>query len=103
VKVAAAVQTVAERTENSNREVVTGGAVQEVSVDENRVLVEFNQAVSIPLGTRMQLKRRHQLGRIEYLGEVEVIESEEGCAIVTPIAPLSIKRIVISDSVMLTR
>lgn len=103
VKVAAAVQTVAERTENSNREVVTGGAVQEVSVDENRVLVEFNQAVSIPLGTRMQLKRRHQLGRIEYLGEVEVIESEEGCAIVTPIAPLSIKRIGISDSVMLTR
>jgi hypothetical protein len=103
VKVAAAVKTVEARSENSNREVITGGAVQEVSVDENRVLVEFNQAVTLPLGTRMQLKRRHQLGRIEYLGEVEVIESEEGCAIVTPIAPLSIKRIGISDSVMLTR
>jgi hypothetical protein len=103
VAVATAVQTVVTRSENSHRKVVTGGAVQEVSVDENRVLVEFNEAVMVPVGTRLQLKRRQQLGRIEYLGEVEVVESEEGCAIVSPIAPLSIKRIGVRDTVMLTR
>jgi len=103
VSVAAAAQTVVMRSENSQREVVTGGSVAEVSADENRVLVEFNQAVTVPVGTRLQLKRRQQLGRIEYLGEVEVVESEEGCAIVCPIAPLSIKRIGVKDAVMLTR
>lgn len=49
----------------------------------------------------MQLNRRHQPGWIEFPCEVEVTESEDGWAIMTPIAPLSIRRIGVSDSVNL--
>lgn len=90
-------------TTEKRREIILSGSVAEIAVDKNCLLIRLSETALVPVGTRLQVKRRQQLGRIDYLGEVEVIESEAGECVVTPVAPLSIHRINNGDSIMLAQ